>query len=89
MSYLRIQEGVNICLGGLQRKTINFQGLRIMRSISNKILEAGVEKEDLLNDLWVLRNRPVKLRNRIETLQQSKIPIKPWVLRARIESFKT
>ncbi|EFX81448.1 hypothetical protein DAPPUDRAFT_317695 [Daphnia pulex] len=65
MSYLRIQEGVNICL------------------------EAGVEKEDLLNDLWVLRNRPVKLRNRIETLQQSKIPVKPWVLRARIESFKT
>ena len=31
----------------------------------------------------------VKLQNRIETLLQSKIPVKPWVLRARIESFQT
>lgn len=53
------------------------------------IVEAGVEREDVLNDLWVLRNRPIKIRNRIETLLQSKIPVKPWVLRARIETFKT
>ncbi|KAI9556856.1 hypothetical protein GHT06_016648 [Daphnia sinensis] len=55
----------------------------------NICLDAGVQREDLLNDLWVLRNRPTKIRNRIETLLQSKIPVKPWVLRARIESFKT
>ncbi|KZS09212.1 transcription termination factor, mitochondrial isoform X2 [Daphnia magna] len=55
----------------------------------NICLDAGVQREDVLNDLWVLRNRPIKIRNRIETLLQSKIPVKPWVLRARIQSFKT
>ena len=67
----------------------NHKFLNIHKVNFKQNLEAGVEKEDLLNDLWVLRNRPVKLRNRIETLQQSKIPVKPWVLRACIESFKT
>lgn len=51
--------------------------------------DAGVQREDLIKDLWVLRNRTVKIRNRIETLLQSKIPVKPWVLRARVESFET
>lgn len=55
----------------------------------NICLDAGVQREDVLNDLWVLRNRPIKIRNRIDTLLQSKIPVKPWVLRARIQSFKT
>ncbi|XP_057373497.1 transcription termination factor, mitochondrial-like [Daphnia carinata] len=55
----------------------------------NICLDAGVQREAVLNDLWVLRNRPIKIRNRIDTLLQSKIPVKPWVLRARIQSFKT
>nr|XP_014286777.1 transcription termination factor, mitochondrial isoform X2 [Halyomorpha halys] len=53
------------------------------------LLESGIDKEELMNDMWILKYSLTKLKERIQLVQQMNCyPIKPWHLRCSEAVFQ-
>ncbi|CAH1389438.1 unnamed protein product [Nezara viridula] len=56
--------------------------MEIVNSKVTKLIEAGIDKEELMNDMWILAYSLAKLEEQILLVQNMNCyPIKPWHLR--------
>jgi hypothetical protein len=57
-------------------------------TVMDTLLSAGVDKRDISNDMWILRHNVDVMRKRLAVASQSKVPMKPWLLRCPDERFQ-
>jgi len=52
------------------------------------LVDAGISKQMIYNDLWILRYSPKILKSRIDSVHQAGVPVKPWLLRCKRSIFE-
>lgn len=50
--------------------------------------DAGISKQLIFSDLWILRYSPKILKSRIDSVHQAGVPAKPWLLRCKRSIFE-
>lgn len=60
-----------------------------IQTIMDLLLDAGVQPEDILKDLWIFRHNITDIRNRLNQAKTAEIErIKPWMARCSSKTFQ-